>query len=112
MSSSRLVSWFPHLETPVIINAPMLGSAGAAMATEVHKAGGFGFIAAGFDFSESSAQLTELEENLVRARALLSLPAAEGAGASALPLGVGFITSHETATRFNTNVLPILARHR
>ncbi|KAK1589723.1 uncharacterized protein LY79DRAFT_488812, partial [Colletotrichum navitas] len=110
MSSSRLVSWFPHLKTPVIINAPMLGSAGAAMATEVHKAGGFGFIAAGFDFSESSAQLTDLEENLGRARALLSLPAADGAGA--LPLGVGFITSHETATRFNANVVPILARHR
>ncbi|KAK1987128.1 2-nitropropane dioxygenase [Colletotrichum cereale] len=110
MSPSRLVSWFPHLKTPVIINAPMLGSAGAAMATEVHKAGGLGFIAAGFDFSESSALLTDLDEALAQARALLSLPAADGAGA--LPIGVGFITSHETATRFNANVLPILARHR
>ncbi|KAK1728753.1 uncharacterized protein BDZ83DRAFT_716807 [Colletotrichum acutatum] len=70
MAISRLVSWFPHVKAPVIINAPMLGSAGAAMATEVHKAGGFG-----------------------------------------LPLGVGFITSHETAGHFTANVLPILVRH-
>ncbi|KAK2000197.1 2-nitropropane dioxygenase [Colletotrichum falcatum] len=107
MSASRLVSWFPHLKTPVIINAPMLGSAGAAMATEVHKAGGFGFIAAGYDFSESSAQMRDMDEALARARALLSLPAAAG-----LPIGVGFITSHETATRFGAVALPILARHR
>ncbi|KAK2055872.1 inosine monophosphate dehydrogenase [Colletotrichum caudatum] len=117
MSSSRLASWFPHLKTPVIINAPMLGTAGAAMATEVHKAGGLGFIAGGFDFSDSSAQLTDLEEALAQARALLSLPAAggddgDGDDAGVLPLGVGFITSHETATRFNANVLPVLARHR
>ncbi|KAK1959666.1 2-nitropropane dioxygenase [Colletotrichum sublineola] len=110
MSSSRLVSWFPHLKTPVIVNAPMYGSAGAAMATEVHKAGGLGFISAGFDFSESSALLKDLDGALAQARALLSLPAADGA--SALPIGVGFITSHESATRFNANVLPILTRHR
>lgn len=42
MAISRLISWFPHVKAPVIINAPMLGSAGAAMATEVYKAGGFG----------------------------------------------------------------------
>ncbi|GJC85141.1 nitronate monooxygenase [Colletotrichum liriopes] len=110
MSLSRLVSWFPHVKAPVIINAPMLGSAGAAMATEVHKAGGFGFIAAGFDFSESSIQLTDLDKALTQARTLLSSPAADGT--NTLPLGVGFITSHETAPHFTAHVLPILVRHR
>ncbi|KAK1465377.1 2-nitropropane dioxygenase [Colletotrichum cuscutae] len=115
MAISRLVSWFPHVKAPAIINAPMLGSAGAAMATEVHKTGGFGFIAAGFDFSESSAQMTDLDKALTQARTLLSLPAADGnsggSGAGGLPLGVGFITSHETAGHFTANVLPILVRH-
>ncbi|WYZ41829.1 hypothetical protein EsH8_V_000724 [Colletotrichum jinshuiense] len=106
MALSRLVSWFPHVKAPVIINAPMLGSAGAAMATEVHKAGGFGFIAAGFDFSDSSSQLIDLDKALTQARALLS------SADNGLPLGVGFITSHETASQFTANVLPILLRHR
>ncbi|KAF6843431.1 2-nitropropane dioxygenase [Colletotrichum musicola] len=107
MPPSKLARWFPHLQSPAIINAPMLGAAGAAMATEVHKAGGFGFIAAGFDFSPSSPQLQDLDAALTQSRALLSL-----ADTETLPLGVGFITSHETADQFSANVLPILVRHR
>ncbi|TIC91665.1 Nitronate monooxygenase [Colletotrichum higginsianum] len=110
MSRSRLVSWFPHVKAPVIINAPMLGSAGAAMATEVHKAGGFGFIAAGYDFTESSTQVTDLDKALTQARTLLSTPPADGA--NTLPLGVGFITSRDPASQFTANVLPVLTRHR
>lgn len=42
MAPSKLGTWFPHAKAPVIINAPMLGAAGASLATEVHKAGGVG----------------------------------------------------------------------
>ncbi|KAF9882323.1 hypothetical protein CkaCkLH20_00359 [Colletotrichum karsti] len=105
MAPSKLRSTFPDAKAPVIISAPMLGAAGASLATEVHKAGGAGFIAAGFDFSESSAQMKDMDAALTQARSLLS---ADGN----LPLGVGFITSHETADLFVDNVLPILARHR
>ncbi|KAL0942230.1 2-nitropropane dioxygenase [Colletotrichum truncatum] len=105
MAPSKLSTWFPHVKAPVIINAPMLGAAGAGLATEVHKAAGFGFIAAGFDFSESSAQIKDMEAALTQARSILS---SDGV----LPLGVGFITSHETAGLFVSNVLPVLVRHR
>ncbi|EQB47313.1 hypothetical protein CGLO_13554 [Colletotrichum gloeosporioides Cg-14] len=108
MALSKLRSWFPHAKAPVIISAPMLGAAGASLATEVHKAGGIGFIAAGFDFSESSAQMRDMDAALTQARSLLSTTADD----QPLPLGVGFITSHETAGLFAANVLPILARHR
>ncbi|KAJ3953321.1 hypothetical protein N0V92_010214 [Colletotrichum tropicale] len=109
MALSKLRSWFPHAKAPVIISAPMLGAAGASLATEVHKAGGIGFIAAGFDFSESSAQMKDMDAALTQARSLLSTTAKDQ---QPLPLGVGFITSHETAGLFAANVLPVLARHR
>ncbi|GJC98135.1 2-nitropropane dioxygenase [Colletotrichum higginsianum] len=95
MSRSRLVSWFPHVKAPVIINAPMLGSAGAAMATEVHKAGGFG------DGPRQGPHPSPHPP--------LHAPAD---GANTLPLGVGFITSRDPASQFTANVLPVLTRHR
>lgn len=49
--------------------------------------------------------MKDMDAALTQARSVLS---AEGT----LPLGVGFITSHETAGLFVDNVLPILARHR
>lgn len=66
-----------------------------------------GFIGAGFDLSAASTQLSGLDTSLTEARALLSL-----APDAPLPLGVGFITAHETAPQFPTTALPILTRHR
>ncbi|TDZ55055.1 Nitronate monooxygenase [Colletotrichum trifolii] len=107
MATSKLRAAFPHAEAPLIINAPMLGAAGASLATEVHKAGGIGFIAAGFDFTPSSAQLTDLDRALAQAHAILGTHAS-----SPLPLGVGFITSHDSAPSFTSTALPILLAHR
>lgn len=42
MAPSRLVPWFPHVKAPIIINAPMMITANAALVTEVSKAGGIG----------------------------------------------------------------------
>ncbi|KAM0323844.1 hypothetical protein ACHAQA_008422 [Verticillium albo-atrum] len=109
MPPSKLFPWFPHLGSPIIINAPMMITANAALATEVSKAGGLGFIGAGFDLSASSVekgQLKDLSTGLTEARVRLNLPPT-----ATLPLGVGFITAHETAPLFAANALPILQRH-
>ena len=42
MSISSLQKLFPGLVSPIICNAPMVGTASAAMAAEVTKAGGIG----------------------------------------------------------------------
>jgi nitronate monooxygenase len=39
---SKLTSLFPHAQHPVIISAPMLGTANATLAAEVSLAGGIG----------------------------------------------------------------------
>ncbi|KAG7145740.1 Nitronate monooxygenase like protein [Verticillium longisporum] len=110
MAPSKLFPWFPHARSPIIINAPMMITANAALATEVTKAGGIGFIGAGFDLSAASAetgQLKDLANGLTEARVRLNLPPT-----APLPLGVGFITAHETASQFAAHALPILTRHR
>ncbi|KAK4249736.1 hypothetical protein C7999DRAFT_39219 [Corynascus novoguineensis] len=43
-TSSKLATWFPHAQHPIIISAPMLGTSNATLAVEVSKAGGIGFI--------------------------------------------------------------------
>ncbi|KAM0272558.1 hypothetical protein ACHAQH_008668 [Verticillium albo-atrum] len=109
MTPSKLFPWFPHARSPIIINAPMMITANAALATEVTKAGGIGFLGAGFDLSAASVekgQLRDLSTGLTEARILLNLPPT-----AVLPLGVGFITAHETAPQFAANALPILKSH-
>ena len=41
-TKTMLKSWFSHIRTPFIANAPMLGSTDAGLAAAVSKAGGFG----------------------------------------------------------------------
>ncbi|KAF3349348.1 hypothetical protein VdG2_02605 [Verticillium dahliae VDG2] len=110
MAPSKLFPWFPHARSPIIINAPMMITANAALATEVTKAGGIGFIGAGFDLSAASAetgQLKDLANGLTEARVRLNLPPT-----APLPLGVGFITAHETAPQFAAHALPILTQYK
>ncbi|KAF3357802.1 Chaperone protein dnaJ [Verticillium dahliae VDG1] len=74
MAPSKLFPWFPHARSPIIINAPMMITANAALATEVTKAGGIGFIGAGFDLSAASAetgQLKDLANGLTEARGVV-----------------------------------------
>jgi nitronate monooxygenase len=42
MSTTRISTWFPWVENPVIANAPMAGVVSPELAAEVSKAGGFG----------------------------------------------------------------------
>ncbi|KAK4172785.1 putative 2-nitropropane dioxygenase [Triangularia setosa] len=108
---TRLNGLFPHTQNPVIFSAPMLGTANGTLAAEVSKAGGFGFIPAGFNFNPSSGpdHLGQLSKELTIARKLLGL---EEATLTAVPVGVGFILCHEsTATHFVEGAIPVLQEH-
>ncbi len=39
---SKLATWFPDAQHPIIISAPMLGTSNGVLAAEVSKAGGIG----------------------------------------------------------------------
>lgn len=39
---SKLNTWFPHAQGPIIMSAPMLGTSNGTLAAEVSKAGGIG----------------------------------------------------------------------
>jgi len=42
LNQSKLGTWFPSAQHPIIISAPMLGTANGTLAAEVSKAGGIG----------------------------------------------------------------------
>lgn len=122
---------FSHIVSPFIANAPMYGTATAALATAVTKAGGFGvfpaseiphykmliiigFIGGGFDFTSSSSQLSTLEKELLKARELLGLRALPEQDSNeqdidSLPIGVGFLTFHNGDA---SGLVPLIRRHR
>ncbi|KAK4110064.1 inosine monophosphate dehydrogenase [Canariomyces notabilis] len=94
----KLSELFPHAKTPLIISAPMMGTANGTLAAEVSKAGGLGVIPGGFDFSPSSSHLKALSQELSTARTILS---------------IGFLLFSPTlSTSFLTTALPILLTHR
>ncbi|KAF4973039.1 hypothetical protein FZEAL_9431 [Fusarium zealandicum] len=109
MSPSALLNRFPWAQSPLISNAPMLGIATARLATEVTKAGGFGFLPSSYDISVGSAQLTKLESDLNEARTLLG---AEQPADGPLRVGASFITAHASITNFAETALPIIEKHR
>ncbi|KAJ5693260.1 hypothetical protein N7462_002683 [Penicillium macrosclerotiorum] len=105
-SPDLLQQWFPHMTTPFIANAPMLGFTDCRLAGAVTRGGGLGFIGGGFDFSPQSTQLESLDAHLDKARAELGTIAST----RNLPIGIGFITF--TPAGFEENAIPILVKHR
>lgn len=67
-----------------------------------------GIVPGGYDFNADSAQLTALAKELEAARSILGLTEMSLTPA---PVGVGFLTSHESVGLFRTNVLPILEKY-
>ncbi|KAJ6440441.1 2-nitropropane dioxygenase [Purpureocillium lavendulum] len=106
-TSRRLQEWFPWTASPAVCNGPMLGVVSPALATEVTKAGGIGFLASVFDLSPDSPQLGKLDADLREARALLG-----DADGSPVRVGVSVITGHGSVSHFAATTLPVLARHR
>ncbi|KAK3115194.1 hypothetical protein LTR53_005698 [Teratosphaeriaceae sp. CCFEE 6253] len=68
----------PWTQSPLIINAPMGGHAGAALAIAVTKAGGHGQIGAVADMNDLASHLARVEQALPRYNGLL-------------PIGVGLL---------------------
>jgi len=76
---SILKKWFPRTTTPFICSAPMRIASGPALAVAVTKAGGLGFLGAGYELSNLSSWLRTCQEHL---------PTAPD---QTFPIGVGFI---------------------
>ncbi|KJZ79631.1 hypothetical protein HIM_01100 [Hirsutella minnesotensis 3608] len=106
MSESRLKEWFPWTDAPVIVNAPMLNAASPALASEVSKAGGIGFIASIFDLEKNSPHLEKLEADLTESRRL------HGDDGTPLRIGISFITGHGSICRRGAGVVSLVPEVR
>lgn len=103
-----LSALFPATTQPLIISAPMLGVSTGRLAAAVSSAGGLGFVAGGYDFTPGSAQLSALSSELAAARKALNLA---DRPLTPVPVGVGFILCHPSATMFEETALPLLLEH-
>ncbi|OJD11315.1 hypothetical protein AJ78_07886 [Emergomyces pasteurianus Ep9510] len=95
--------------TPAIISAPMLNTASPKLAISVSRAGGLGFIGAGFDASSLEKLLSEAA-NLASATDFpnYNTPAKDDDKPSPLlPVGVGFLNWGADLSQ----ALPVLAKH-
>ncbi|PGH04744.1 hypothetical protein AJ80_08474 [Polytolypa hystricis UAMH7299] len=95
--ASSLHSAFAWTKSPLIVSAPMLRIARPQLAVSVSRAGGLGFLAAGFD-------VTDLEMDLERAAGLVwhskYPPITPQTGPRPLlPVGVGFLNWGANLTR-------------
>jgi nitronate monooxygenase len=79
---SRLKSDYPWTAVPLIVSAPMLKITMAPLVVAITKAGGLGFLAAGFDLSGLTKDLDEVARLLKES----SVPSHDGL----LPIGIGF----------------------
>ncbi|KAM3497418.1 hypothetical protein MY10362_009231 [Beauveria mimosiformis] len=108
MAPSKLKEWFPWTTAPVIINGPMIGAASPALASEVSKAGGIGFVSSIVNLEPGSPELTKANDNLAEVRHLLNQPASGGA----VHAGMSCITGHASVSHFTDTVLPVIAAQR
>ncbi|OAA52249.1 2-nitropropane dioxygenase [Beauveria brongniartii RCEF 3172] len=97
MAPSKLKEWFPWTTAPVIINGPMIGAASPALASEVSKAGGIGFVSSIVNLEPGSPELTKANDNLAEVRHLLNQPPSGGAVVHA---GMSCITGHASVLHF------------
>ncbi|KAI6784417.1 Nitronate monooxygenase-like protein [Emericellopsis cladophorae] len=109
MLRSKLRSIVPHAQFPLVANGPMIGAACPALAAEVSKAGGLGFIASVVDVSAGSEQLSKLEEDIQECRELLRNHIDL---ISRLPIGISFLSSHKSIGLFKETALPIVKAHK
>ncbi|KAM3505240.1 hypothetical protein MY11210_008043 [Beauveria gryllotalpidicola] len=110
MAPSKLKEWFPWTTAPVIINGPMIGVACPALASEVSKAGGIGFISSIVNLEPGSPELGKAHDNLAEVRHLLNQQPPSGGGA--VHAGMSCITGHGSVSHFTDTVLPVIAAQR
>ncbi|KAK5987157.1 Nitronate monooxygenase [Cladobotryum mycophilum] len=107
MSASRLQEWFPWLEAPIVVSAPMAFAATPQLAVEVTKAGGFGFLSSYIDLSEGSPHLAALDSDLTYCREHLG-----DAPDKPTRVGASFLTGHASITKFSETALPLIQKHK
>ncbi|WEW60097.1 2-nitropropane dioxygenase [Emydomyces testavorans] len=88
-AARALSTAYPWTKTPLITGAPMLRIALAPLAVAISRAGGFGFLAAGFDVSDLETNL-EHSAKLIRQHQT-ETPGFTGADKEILPIGIGFL---------------------
>ncbi|KAJ2905522.1 hypothetical protein MKZ38_005166 [Zalerion maritima] len=108
MSPPTLQKWYPHLQSPVVVSAPMLGVSNGKLAAAVSEAGGLGFIPGGSSFEKGSVHYTALSKSLQDATERLAPKEGE-----LLKVGVGMITcSPPSFPHFETSTVPLLEGYR
>ncbi|KAF4126285.1 nitronate monooxygenase [Geosmithia morbida] len=107
MSLQLIQNWVPGIKWPIICNAPMIGAASPALAVAVTRAGGLGFIESSTDISKGSKQLDKLTSDLEKCSSLLD----GRVGNTYLPIGISFITGHQSVGSFAETAVPIISRH-
>ncbi|KAI0856648.1 inosine monophosphate dehydrogenase [Xylaria cubensis] len=112
--ASKLRADYPWTESPVIINAPMAGTAGTPLATAVTGAGGIGMIGVD-DAAGLGARLEEASNIFGSSSSPSSSSSSLNPAASAfyqetrlLPIGVGLLVFH---VKTPDPVLPALRQH-
>ena len=86
MASARFSDAYPWTSFPLIASAPMLRIALAPLAVAVSRAGGLGFLAAGFDTSDLDTQLSQAADIFSSESPNIRSPWDD-----VMPLGVGFL---------------------
>lgn len=82
-----LETYFPWIKKPVIINAPMAGFAGGALASVVTLAGGFGLIGSAMDMDQLRDQL-EIAKDRLKGSSFWQETTHDR---NILPIGIGFL---------------------
>ncbi|QKX64811.1 uncharacterized protein TRUGW13939_11987 [Talaromyces rugulosus] len=88
---NKLAADYPWVSSPLIVSAPMAKVAMPKLAVAVSKAGGLGFIAAGYHSDHLEDLLEEAEDLLQDGQADTPVESENGVP-KFLPVGVGFIT--------------------
>ncbi|KAF2656471.1 inosine monophosphate dehydrogenase [Lophiostoma macrostomum CBS 122681] len=86
MADSNLQTYLPWTQKPLIVNAPMAGYAGGALASSVTLSGGLGLIGGLFSMEDLRSELS------IAASALASASKTDIPAIGTLPVGVGLLT--------------------
>lgn len=100
LNMSKFMDSLPWASSPLIINAPMAGFAGGALASAVTRAGGLGMIGSAFDMDALRNELRIAADAIAADPKLLSL--------DTLPVGVGFLPF---ALKLE-DALPVVEEHK
>ncbi|CAJ2509923.1 Uu.00g058230.m01.CDS01 [Anthostomella pinea] len=105
--ASKLLADYPWVSAPIIVNAPMTGFAGAALAAAVSTAGGIGLLASD-TMDQLSAELDRAKTSLLSSDSPNPSLNLNPNSRTTLPVGVGFLLFYH---KLDT-ALPVLAAHK